>query len=237
VGSDGMDRMSDGRITGREVRGNPGDRIPGSLPGNERVQPVLLPLSFYEQDAIAVARALLGCRLVHREDGVTTAGRIVETEAYLQGDPAAHSFRGKTRRTSVLFGPPGHAYVYFVYGMHWCVNVVTGGGGNRGAVLLRALEPVEGIAAMEERRGTRELRLLCSGPGRLTQALAITGELNGSSLITGPLRILSPDGIPGHRQGGAGAEEIVQTTRVGISRAQDKPYRFYLKANPFVSRR
>jgi len=196
---------------------------------------VILPRSFYERDAITVATGLLGCCLVHREDGFVTAGRIVETEAYLQGDPAAHSFRGRTPRTSVLFGPPGHAYVYFVYGMHWCMNVVTGTGEDRGAVLLRALEPVEGIPAMEERRKTKELRLLCSGPARLAQALAITGEFNGSSLLTGPLRIVSKDHSP--VDGTRGTEEIVQTTRVGISKAQDKPYRFYLKRSQHVSRR
>ena len=196
---------------------------------------MILPRSFYERDAITVATGLLGCCLVHREDGFVTAGRIVETEAYLQGDPAAHSFRGRTPRTSVLFGPPGHAYVYFVYGMHWCMNVVTGTGEDRGAVLLRALEPVEGIPAMEERRKTKELRLLCSGPARLAQALAITGEFNGSSLLTGPLRIVSKDRSP--VGGTRGTEEIVQTTRVGISKAQDKPYRFYLKRSQHVSRR
>ncbi|HXX55415.1 MAG TPA: DNA-3-methyladenine glycosylase [Methanoregula sp.] len=196
---------------------------------------MILPRSFYERDAITVATGLLGCCLVHREDGFVTAGRIVETEAYLQGDPAAHSFRGRTPRTSVLFGPPGHAYVYFVYGMHWCMNVVTGTGEDRGAVLLRALEPVEGIPAMEERRKTKELRLLCSGPARLAQALAITGEFNGSSLLTGPLRIVSKDHSP--VDGTRGTEEIVQTTRVGISKAQDKPYRFYLKRSQHVSRR
>ena len=196
---------------------------------------MILPRSFYERDAITVATGLLGCCLVHREDGFVTAGRIVETEAYLQGDPAAHSFRGRTPRTSVLFGPPGHAYVYFVYGMHWCMNVVTGTGEDRGAVLLRALEPVEGIPAMEERRKTKELRLLCSGPARLAQALAITGEFNGSSLLTGPLRIVSKDRSP--VDGTRGTEEIVQTTRVGISKAQDKPYRFYLKRSQHVSRR
>ncbi|HVN73703.1 MAG TPA: DNA-3-methyladenine glycosylase [Methanoregula sp.] len=195
----------------------------------------VIPRSFYRHDAMTLARELLGCCLVHREDGFTTAGRIVETEAYLQGDPAAHSFRGKTPRTSVLFGPPGHAYVYFVYGMHWCMNVVTGTGGDRGAVLLRALEPVEGIPVMEERRKTQELRLLCSGPARLAQALAITGEFNGSSLLTGPLRILARDRVP--EDGTHGAEEIVQTTRVGISKAQDRPYRFYLRVSPHVSRR
>jgi DNA-3-methyladenine glycosylase len=166
---------------------------------------------------------------------MTTSGRIVETEAYLRQDPAAHSFHGRTTSNSVLFGPSGHAYVFFVYGMHWCMNVVTGGGPGGEAVLLRALEPVEGILVMEKRRGLKDPRLLCSGPGRLTQALAINGKYNGASLDSGPLQIWSPDSfsdtgvIPGR--------EIVPATRVGISRARELPYRFYLKGNPYVSRR
>jgi len=183
----------------------------------------------------AVARELLGCHLVHYDGENTTAGRIVETEAYLRQDPAAHSFHGKTRSNSVLFGPPGHAHVFFVYGKHWCMNVVTGRGDKRGAVLLRALEPVEGIPVMQERRGIGDIYLLCSGPGRLTQALAITGELNGVPLFSGLLRIGSPSSVP--ESGLSDKEEITQTTRIGISKAKDKLYRFSLKGNPNVSRK
>lgn len=197
---------------------------------------MILPLSFYTGDTLDVARHLLGCHLIHRDGRNTTAGRIVETEAYLRQDPAAHSFHGKTRSNSVLFGPPGRAHIFFIYGKHWCMNVVTGEGDQRGAVLLRALEPLEGIPVMQERRGTMEKHLLCSGPGRLTQALAITGEFNGAPLFSGPLRITSPDNMPGSWLEHDGSQEIVQTTRIGISRATDQPYRFYLKGNPNVSR-
>ncbi|WML67421.1 MAG: Putative 3-methyladenine DNA glycosylase [Methanoregula sp. SKADARSKE-2] len=197
---------------------------------------MILPSSFYDQDTIATARGLLGCSLVHAEGNETTTGMIVETEAYPRRDPAAHSFHGRTDANSVLFGPPGHAHLFFVYGMHWCMNVVTGTDeGERGAVFLRALEPVKGVPVMQERRGTHELRLLCSGPGRLTQALGITGEFNGVPLNSGPLRISSRRSVFGSHT----VEEsmIVQTTRVGIAKAREQPYRFYLKGNPHVSRK
>ena len=189
-----------------------------------------VPAGFYRQDTLAVARQLLGCCLVHLEGENTTAGKIVETEAYLREDPAAHSFHGETKSNSVLFGPAGNAHVFFVYGMHWCMNVVTGTEPRRGAVLLRALEPVKGIPVMENRRKTKDMHHLCSGPGRLTQALAIAGECNGVSLADGPLRILAPANV-------LPEGEIVQTTRIGISRAQEAPYRFYLRDNKFVSRK
>jgi DNA-3-methyladenine glycosylase len=196
---------------------------------------MILPRSFYEEETVTVAKMLVGCYLVHLEGDMTTSGRIVETEAYLQQDPAAHSFHGRTPGNSVLFGPAGHAHLFFVYGRHWCMNVVTGRGAGGGeAVLIRALEPVEGIPVMQERRGLKDLRLLCSGPGRLTQALAITGEYNGLPLDAGPLQIWSPDSLSG--SGVIFGQEIVQTTRVGISRAREFPYRFFLKANPYVSR-
>jgi DNA-3-methyladenine glycosylase len=196
---------------------------------------MILHQSFYARDTLTVAEQLLGQQLVHRDAGNTTAGRIVETEAYLQQDPAAHSFHGKTGSNSVLFGPPGHAHIFFIYGKHWCLNVVTGQGDRRGAVLLRALEPVDGIPVMQERRGTTEIRLLCNGPGRLTQALAITGEFNGTPLFSGTLLIRSSGSLP---ESGYSAEaEIVKTTRIGISKAKDQPYRFYLKGNPHISRR
>jgi DNA-3-methyladenine glycosylase len=195
---------------------------------------MILPRSFYEEDTVTVAKNLLGCLLVHSEGDATTSGRIVETEAYLRQDPAAHSFRGRTGGNSVLFGPAGHAHVFFVYGLHWCMNVVTGRGSGGGAVLIRALEPSEGIAVMQKRRGLNDLQLLCSGPGRLTQALAITGEYNGLPLTSGPLQIRSPDSISGIAI--SPGQEIVQTTRVGISKAKNLPCRFFLKGNPFISR-
>jgi DNA-3-methyladenine glycosylase len=196
---------------------------------------MILPCSFYGEDTVLVAKNLLGCYLVHLQGDMTTSGRIVETEAYLRQDPAAHSFHGRTAGNSVLFGPAGHTHLFFVYGMHWCMNVVTGRGDGGEAVLIRALEPTEGIPVMQKRRGINDLLLLCSGPGRLTQALAITGEYNGLPLDSGPLQIWSPDSLSGSSDS-YGPQKIVQTIRVGISRAKELPYRFYLKGNPYVSR-
>jgi DNA-3-methyladenine glycosylase len=195
---------------------------------------MILPQAFYGQDTVVVARALLGCYLVHLEGEQATAGRIVETEAYLTGDPASHSFRGKTKRAAVMFGPPGYAYVYLIYGLHTCLNVVTGPEGQGEAVLFRALEPVKGIVTMESRRRTSRPTLLCSGPARLTQAFAITLALNGCSLFQGDYQIWSADSFPGIPPIEANA--IVQTTRIGISKAADLPLRFYIKNSPFVSR-
>jgi len=201
--------------------------------GIEKV-PVTLASDFYKQDTLTVARQLLGCCLVHYDGKSTVAGTIVETEAYLRTDPAAHSYRGKTPGNSVLFGPSGHAHVFFIYGMHWCLNIVTGSKNRRGAVLLRALEPVEGIPLMEKRRGTHDLRNLCNGPGKLTQALGVTGKCNGAVFQSGPLRITAakPAKFPLIPN-----EQVIQTRRIGISRAQEALYRFYIKENPFVSRK
>ncbi len=180
-----------------------------------------LPRSFYERDTIEVARALLGKVLVHG----ATAGRIVEVEAYLgAGDQAAHSARGRTPRTRVLFGPPGHAYVYLIYGMYECLNIVAEPEGKAGCVLLRALEPLAGIERMKKRRGNREL---CNGPGKLTQALGITRRHYGADLTGGPLRVEEWPGDP---------FEIAVSPRVGISACKDLPLRFFIKDNPFVSR-
>jgi DNA-3-methyladenine glycosylase len=194
---------------------------------------MILPQSFYEVDTVTVAKNLLGRYLVHLEGNGTTSGRIIETEAYPRDDPAAHSFHGRTASNSVLFGPAGYTHVFFVYGKHWCMNVVTGRGAGGEAVLIRALEPVEGIPVMQKRRGLKDPRLLCSGPGRLTQALAITGEYNGLPLNSGPLQIWSPDSPSGMAI--SPEQEIVETTRVGITKAKELLYRFYLKGNPYVS--
>ena len=196
---------------------------------------MILPVEFYQRDTVTVARDLLGCYLVHREDAGTTIGRIVEDEAYIGEDPAAHSFRGETERNRAMFGPAGHAYVYRIYGIHNCVNVVTRREGIGEAVLIRALEPVEGIDRMQERRGTEDRRLLCSGPGRLTEALHITMEQNGRSLIDGPLQVWSAESLPGYPK--VEEDEIVQTTRIGITKAADLPLRFYIRGNRYVSRR
>lgn len=193
---------------------------------------VPLPASFYARETVGVARALLGCLLDSRVDGRHTAGRIVEVEAYVgPHDPAAHGFGNRrTPRNAHLFGRPGTAYVYFIYGMHWCFNAVTEEDGYPAAVLVRALEPVAGIHLMKRRRGVEHERLLCAGPARLCEALGITGALSGSSLVTGPVRILRPARPMGRRS-------VAVTPRVGITRASDWPLRFYVKDCEWVSAR
>ena len=188
---------------------------------------MILPRSFYARDTIEVARGLLGKIVVHGE----TSGRIVETEAYLGGgeDLAAHTARGITERTRVIFGPPGHAYVYFIYGMYECLNLVTEPDGRPGAVLIRALQPVAGIETMQRRRpSAHTLRDLTSGPGRLTLALGITRKQNGADVTRGALTVRTPrDQEPC---------EIEVTPRIGIRHCADWPLRFVVKGNPFVSR-
>ena len=179
-----------------------------------------LPRSFYQRDPVLVARELLGTLLVHVTGGVERVGRIVEVEAYLgPHDLAAHSSKGLTKRTRVLFGPPGHAYVYLVYGLHYCLNVVTGREGEGSAVLLRALEPV------------RNLPQRASGPGLLCRAMQIDLRLNGHDLESDDLFLALP---PGGQEG-----EIVCRPRIGVAYAgvwADQPLRFYLKANPWISK-
>lgn len=188
-----------------------------------------LPVGFYARDTVRVARDLLGCVLETRVRGVHTAGRIVEVEAYVgPHDPAAHGYRWhRSRRNAGLFGPPGTCYVYFIYGNHWCANVVTERDGYPAAVLLRALEPLVGLPRMARRRGTSEPRLLCAGPGRLCQALGITGALNGERL-TGPRILVRGPRAPGPKR-------VAASPRVGISRAVDWPLRFYEAGSPWVS--
>jgi DNA-3-methyladenine glycosylase len=182
-----------------------------------------------ERPAPVVARALLGARLVSDIGGVRTSGVIVETEAYLGvDDPASHAATrtGVTERNRVMFGPAGRAYVYRSYGVHWCMNVVTGADGVAGAVLLRGLEPLEGREVMGRRRGRTDA--LASGPGRLCQALGIAGELYGHDLGAPPLRLLAGWRVPDDRVGVSG--------RIGVSRAGDRPLRFYVRGSPGVSR-
>jgi DNA-3-methyladenine glycosylase len=187
-------------------------------------------LRFYARDTERVARGLLGCVLETRVRGVRTAGRIVEVEAYVgPHDPAAHGYGWrKTARNARLFGPPGTCYVYFIYGNHWCANVVTERDGYPSAVLLRALEPLAGLDAMRRRRGTRNVRLLCSGPGRLCEALGITGAMDGESLGGQRIRVCP------RRKGGA--PRIGVSPRIGITRAADWPLRFYLRESAWLSR-
>lgn len=183
-----------------------------------------LPRSFYSRTAVEVARELIGCVLVKGE----SSGRIVEVEAYVgENDPAAHAARGLTPRTRVLYGPPGHAYVYFIYGMYECLNLVAEPEGSPGCVLIRAVEPLTGMEQMRRRRGLVHTEQLANGPGKLTIAMGITRELNGADVTKGPLLVT---------KGGKRAE-IVTTTRIGIRRATDWPLRFYEKGSRFVSRK
>jgi DNA-3-methyladenine glycosylase len=187
---------------------------------------MILPRSFYARHTVEVARDLLGKIVVHGE----TSGKIVETEAYLGGgaDLAAHSARGITGRTRVLFGPPGHAYVYFIYGMYECLNLVAEPDGTPGGVLIRALEPVAGIEIMQRRRpSARTVRDLTAGPGRLTLALGITRAQNGVDVTHGSLTVRTP-----RREE---PFEIEVTPRIGIRQCADWPLRFVVKGNPFVS--
>ncbi|MGH2572430.1 MAG: DNA-3-methyladenine glycosylase [Actinomycetota bacterium] len=188
-----------------------------------------LPRSFYARPSTVVARDLLGRLLIRRRSDVTLVGRIVECEAYQEGDPASHSFRGLTTRTEVMFGPPGHLYVYFTYGMHFCANVVTGRRGEGSAVLLRAVEPLEGIEWMRRRRGVADPQALCSGPARLTQAFGIGRPDDGVDLVSGRDLFFSEGRPLVEAQIGAGP-------RVGISVATDRVWRYFEAGSQFVSR-
>lgn len=175
-----------------------------------------------------MARELLGCVLAHDTPEGAAAGMIVETEGYMgEADMASHARFGRTNRSSVLFGPPGHAYVYFIYGMYYMFNVVAEREGVAGAVLVRALEPTEGLSLMAARRGKSDQRGLCNGPGRLCQALGITLEQNGRDLLGGPLGIW--------RGLGFGDEEVEATARVGVTGSREEPYRYLVKGNRYVS--
>lgn len=187
-----------------------------------------LPPAFYDREADVVARALLGCHLIHRSDGAVVSGRIVEVEAYLgPHDPACHSARGLTERNRHLHGPPGTVYVYLIYGMHWCVNAVTREPGYGAAVLIRAVEPAAGLDFMQRQRGDVKERDLTRGPGRLCQALGIDRSLNGTSLQHGALRVLAGEPVPD--------ASMVITPRIGITRAAEWPLRFAERNNRFVS--
>ena len=183
---------------------------------------MILAQQFFARSVHDVAPELVGATI--EVDGV--GGRIVEVEAYDREDPASHGFRGKTPRNRSMFGPPGHAYVYRSYGVHWCLNLVCEEEGAAAAVLVRALEPIRGLDAMRERRGLEDERLLCSGPGRLCQALAVTGEHDGLRLDRWPFALREAP-APAH---------VVRGSRVGISRAGELPWRYGLAGSRFLSR-
>ncbi len=190
-----------------------------------------VPRRFFARDAREVAPELVGMMLLHDTPEGIAGGRIVEVEAYLGDlDAAAHSFRGPTQRNAAMFGPPGRAYVYFIYGVHHCVNVVVGGAKRGQAVLVRALEPLEGIDLMRARRGIEDVRDLCRGPGRLTQALAIGPELGGADFVRGPLGIWRP-------RSSAASVDVAVGTRIGITKAAEMPLRWCERGSRFVSAR
>jgi DNA-3-methyladenine glycosylase len=217
--------------------------------GTHDPTPGVLPPAFYDRPVLEVARDLIGCTLLHEGVG----GLIVETEAYAADDPASHSFRGRTARNAVMFGPPGHLYVYFTYGMHFCGNLVCEAEGVGAAVLVRALEPLQGIERMAERRGpvvrqadgSTEARLLCAGPARLAQALGIGRAQNGLPAWRDPLVVLprGPSAAPDSdrpSQGGPArrapsAPEILATPRVGVG-GDIRPWRFVDARSAFLSR-
>jgi DNA-3-methyladenine glycosylase len=177
---------------------------------------------FFARSVHEVAPDLVGATLV--VDGV--GGTIVEVEAYDHEDPAAHGYRGRTARNASMFGPPGHAYVYRSYGIHWCLNLVCEGEGAASAVLLRALEPTRGLDVMRARRGLDDDRLLCAGPGRLCQALDVSREHDGRALDEPPFRLEAPESDV----------EIVSAPRIGITRAADRPWRYALAGSRYLSR-
>jgi DNA-3-methyladenine glycosylase len=181
-----------------------------------------LDRGFFDRSVHEVAPALIGVTLL--VDGI--GGPIVEVEAYDHEDPAAHGFRGPTDRNRSMFGPPGHAYVYRSYGIHWCLNFVCEGEGIASAVLIRALEPTHEVEEMARRRGVEELRLLASGPGKLCQALGITGDHDGLPLDEPPFELLPRDSEP----------ELAVGPRVGITKAADQPWRYGLAGSRYLSR-
>lgn len=197
-------------------------------PGSKRTTPLPPALgrpvrrAFFARSVHEVAPDLIGATFL--VDGV--GGVIVEVEAYHHTEPAAHSFRGPTPRNRVMFGPPGFAYVYRSYGIHWCVNFVCEEEGSASAVLIRALEPTHGLAAMHRRRGVAEVRVLCSGPGKLTEALGITDRHNGLALDAPPMALYAR----------TGKIDLVAGVRIGITKAVELPWRYGLKGSRFLSK-
>lgn len=197
----------------------------GVLEGEARRR---LGRGFFSRDTLAVARDLLGCRLVRVLGGERLSGRIVETEAYRgAGDPASHAFRGKTRRNAVMFGPPGHAYVYFTMGRHFCLNVTTESIHTPAAVLIRAAEPCEGLLTMRRRRGVRDVRRLASGPGNVTRAFGIDRGMDGEDIVKSSRLFLERD---------ESVRRFGTSTRVGVSKGVSFRWRYFVIGSQFVSR-
>jgi len=184
---------------------------------------LLLKRDFFARSVHEVAPELIGVTLLVHGAG----GLIVEVEAYDQEDPASHGFRGRTERTASMFGPPGHAYVYRSYGIHWCLNLVCADEGRAEAVLVRALEPTHGLAMMRERRGVEPARALCSGPGKVCQALGISRIHDGLALDESPFELIAREREP----------QLVVGPRIGITRAIEHPWRYGVAGSPFLSRR
>jgi DNA-3-methyladenine glycosylase len=227
----------------RQRRGAPRERAAASRPRSNAAETILrsrprsafhrgrvLPRDFYTRETELVARDLLGAVLECETDDGTASGIIVETEAYLgEHDEACHAAAGRTARTEPLYGPPGTSYVYFIYGMYWCFNAVTREEGLPSAVLVRALEPLDGIDLIERRRPrAKSVTDLTNGPGKLSTALGIVGSMNGKSLQRKPLRIREGERVPD--------ENVRVTTRIGITRCADWPMRWIVDGNPYVSK-
>ncbi|MCP4632718.1 MAG: DNA-3-methyladenine glycosylase [candidate division Zixibacteria bacterium] len=190
---------------------------------------LILPHSFYERDTITVARGLIGKVFIYKKSRSVFSGRIVEVEAYTAGnDEACHAHRGKTERNKIMFGPPGHAYIYFTYGMHYCMNFVTEPENIAAAVLIRALEPLEGISMMSKNRNTEILTDLCSGPAKLTQAFGIDKKLNGTPLTGMKFSVINEN---------YSDFEIGVSKRIGINVSVDLSWRFYMKGSKYLSRK
>jgi len=185
-------------------------------------KPPRLRRRFFDRSVHKVAPELIGATLFVGGVG----GAIVEVEAYHHTDPAAHSYRGRTERNAVMFGPAGYAYVYRSYGVHWCLNFVCEEEGSASAVLIRALEPMQGLRAMRQRRGLQDERTLCSGPGKLCEALGVTHRQNGLPLDRAPFELRARNGTPG----------VLTGARIGITKAADKLWRYGLKGSPFLSK-
>ncbi len=183
-------------------------------------------LKLFQKDTKTIAQELLGMYLIHDSPEGKTIGKIVETEAYLHNDPASHSFSGKTQRNAPMFGKPGTVYVYFTYGMHYCFNIVTAPENIGEAVLIRALEPLEGIELMKKRRNKEDVHILCNGPAKLVQAMGIQKAHNGIPLSHAPLYLSSRKE----------KTDVLSSPRIGIQKAMDKKLRFFIRNNPFVSR-